>query len=102
MATTATTATTAAMMINYNPHNKAAQEAINSLITSGTVEYYYIDPAKQEQLKPKKKTASKGYTYDVVPPELQASIDRARADYKAGRYRRFTSAKEVVKYLDSL
>ena len=49
-----------------------------------------------------KKTADKGYTYDVVPPELQAIIDKGVAEYKAGKCISFESTEEMVNYFKSL
>jgi hypothetical protein len=49
-----------------------------------------------------KKAVDKGYTYDIVPPELQASINRAMTDYKAGRYTTCKTLKEAQEHLLSL
>jgi hypothetical protein len=98
----------ATITIHYDPHNKAAQEAINSIINSGVIEKYdCFDPAAQEQgqSKPKKKVVNKGYiyeTYEDVPPKLRAEIEKAEADYKAGRYITFNSHEEMRKYYNSL
>jgi hypothetical protein len=45
-----------------------------------------------------KETANKGYTHDVVPPELQEIIDKGVAEYKAGKCISFKSTKEMIKY----
>ncbi|MDR0619907.1 MAG: hypothetical protein LBG17_08425 [Bacteroidales bacterium] len=48
-----------------------------------------------------KKTVGKGYTYDVVPPELQKELDEARADYKAGKCITFNNKEEMLKHYNA-
>jgi hypothetical protein len=49
-----------------------------------------------------KKAVNKGYTYDVVPPELQAIIDKGVAEYEAGECISFKSTEEMKNYFKSL
>jgi hypothetical protein len=60
------------------------------------------DLSNLTEKKAKQKEVDKGYTYDVVPPELQAIIDEGVADHRAGRCKKFANAKEAVKFLNSL
>jgi hypothetical protein len=48
-----------------------------------------------------KRAVGKGYTYDVVPPKLQAIIDKGVAEYKAGECIVFNNKSEMLKHYNA-
>lgn len=58
------------------------------IIRRGNKQAYTITPIQEEKME--------------ITPELQAEIEQAEADYRAGKYIRLKTLEELNRYLDSL